>query len=360
MKISIIAALIMLLTFMVSCNGSYDEPTCERDSEKHASEAVSVVYIANGEIIPNTRAERCFGASAALSFRDEKALAHYRDILADMSEQNKEEMALSVGVMSLSRLEDLAAEELDLIGAEATSESEFRQMYSEYVEKYCDVLIPNYVDESDLNLYAPTDSPLQIAYIANENGEYVVGNKVVKADVRVLPQSVQILSSIGSRTASNAATYVNEYEITPKKNKRVKFAIKRIDCDIKVCMTVKKKMWYGWTTDPNRDLFFEVFLNNFTFTKLAPLRKLDNKDRYVYVFFQTKHVDEVIGYGNPITVPMAYPPTVTGTVYTWTDMDLEVLGDLQQPDDSQIKPGLPDLFPRSLSKVVKVNLPYTK
>ena len=260
-----------------------------------------------------------------------------------MSDDNKLGIIQNLGVKNLYDLAVVADAELDSIGENALSESDFKECYAAYVEKYKGLLINNYGDLSDLSLYVPEDVD-NISYIANENGEYVVGGEVCKAQLgETLPESILALNNV-SPLAEEVNT--NSYSYRPKSGKRVRFDIARKYDTVKITMSTQKKMWYGWKNDPHRDYIIEPHFTSGNFKLRVPYFI-----RYCYMS-KKNGINEEWGdvtNGNPLT----------GTIYTWTDMTAETddNGDMII-EDFHGSQGPKCLYEKS--KTVTVYLPKTK
>ena len=335
----------LLMLVMFSACTDIDEPFSPKASGTSNS-GISKVIIKDGKIVESTRSDSS-DEDAALRFADEAAFQKYVDYVSSLDEDNKLDTPHSLGVYTLSDLEEAADMELDSIAECVETEADFRKLYKPYVSKYKGRLISNYVDDSDLNLYAPVGNAEDIIYIANRNGEYAVGDEVVKIDGHALPESVIELSNVflkGEKPNADSLP-VNSISYAPKKSRRVNFSIKRYTYEIRVFMDVKKKMWYGWRTDRHRSLVFEPVLNNFI--QATPKPK-DNR----YWYWCQYHVRELIGKGTPFKIPMAKAPTVTGMVYVWSDyeMDTNTNGRPKFNIDGTI------IVDRNRAKKVKVNL----
>ena len=87
-----------------------------------------------------------------------------------------------MGVSTLHEIALQADDELEKIGNTAMSEKQFRNLYEKYKAKCNGILVSNPLDEYDLSLYVPDGDNID-SYIANTNGVYVVGNRVVKVDL---------------------------------------------------------------------------------------------------------------------------------------------------------------------------------
>jgi len=302
-----------------------------------SEDAVKIVYIEDGVINTSGARSGDNGGTATLAFRDENSLKAFADDLAGMTAEERNEKLQSMGITNLHLAAEQADKELEVIGEEANSEEEFRQMYNKYVEKYNGILITNYIDKSDLTLYVPDGDEVK-SYIANEKGQYVVaGNIIEKQADAALPESIKATSEavINAQTAAAAETNLNSYVYSPKKHKRVSFTASRAYNTIHFYMKAEKKMWYGWKSDGNRKYIIEPYLNNIKY----------NPPVYP-VYVSTSAVNANMGTATG---------TVTGTIYTWTDMTLDL-------DSNGNEVTGPDGFPkrsRDKSKTVTVNLPLT-
>lgn len=115
----------------------------------------------------------------ALQFPSETGYQAFLEKLKAMSHQERIELTNNLGLTSLQEIANIADIELETIGKEATSESDFRNKYEQYVEKYNGILISNPYDASDLSLYVPDGENLA-TYTINENGLIAIGNEIRK------------------------------------------------------------------------------------------------------------------------------------------------------------------------------------
>lgn len=280
-------------------------------------DGVTVVRIVNGKIAPASRITAEFD-SLAIAFENEMAYNQFIYDLGAMTDAEKMEVVTQYGVKTLHQLADEADNELDTICQEASSEAEFSAKYTEYVEKYKEHLIQNYIDETDLNLYVPKADNVE-TFIANLQGVYVVGDKVrelknqrVLADDDIaFSQLAKAPISYGGNEGDEKKPHKNGYSIIPKKHKKVTFKVeKNRNGFIKVTMEVKKKMWYGWKNDTHRDLIFEPYFTG------APLYWMQHPKYTRYWTHGKKKIEavmaEIVGSGK-----------VGGTIYTWTDFSAE-------------------------------------
>src|SRR5699024_5544745 len=103
----------------------------------------------------STRNNVSSASNLALKFASE---ADYLAALRDIEERDlagKLHFADSLGLTSLQKLLQLADDELESIGANALNESDFRNKYNVYKEKYSKYFVFNQVDKSDLSAYMP-------------------------------------------------------------------------------------------------------------------------------------------------------------------------------------------------------------
>lgn len=277
---------------------------------------VSRVFVKDGKVISGTRADGEEDMEPAMWFASVDSFKRYREKLSGMPDSIKADYTHKLGVTAMSDLEMKADAELDSIGEVATTETEFRTLYAEYVEKYSSTLINNYIDNTDLSLYAPVGDDEDIKYIANPKGQYVIGDKVCTVSDKLLPYSVQVLSLVEERTSSRKVSE-NSYSWSPVSGKKIKFSIEREKNKVTVYMSARKKMWYGWKADPKRWMAFLPVLSNF--------KKAINHDPYntIYSYRYYKSIEEYIGEGILGQPPLAHDPYVEGTVYVWSDYEME-------------------------------------
>lgn len=278
---------------------------------------VSRVFVKDGKVISGTRADGEEDMEPAMWFASVDSFEQYREELSEMPDSIKADYTYELGVMAMSDLEMKADAELDSIGEVATTETEFRTLYAGYVEKYSSTLINNYIDNTDLSLYAPVGDEEDIKYIANSNGQYVIGDKVYTVSDKMLPYSVQVLSLVEERTSSKKGKVSeNDFSWSPVSGKKIKFSIERRKNKVTVYMSAHKKMWYGWKSDPKRWMAFMPVLSNFK-------EVLHNDPHTIYSYRYYKSIKEYIGEGILGQPPLAHDPEVQGTVYLWSDYEME-------------------------------------
>lgn len=94
-----------------------------------------------------------------------------------MTHEERLSYVKSYGLISLQQLAEIADDELEIIGSEANSETEFRELYDSYTKKYEGFLINNQYDTSDLSLYVPEGDDMA-TYVINEEHKVVIGDKI--------------------------------------------------------------------------------------------------------------------------------------------------------------------------------------
>lgn len=343
MKKTLLMLAVLVMTFVSACTNE-DDMLLSSPSE---SVKIGHVLVKNGQIVKSTRTDVTEGLTQAMWFKDEKIFSTYYKSLEDMPDSIKPIYPNGMGIELLYNLERYADLELDSIDTAASSEKEFLNLYNDLIKKYSDKLITNYIDKTDLSLYAPIGENENIKFIANKNGEYVIGNKVFKISDKMLPHSVQVLSALEAANNKSEGDYneLNNLIYKPVKGRRISFSIERKDNKVTVYMKAKRKAWYGWKADNSRWLVFEPILQNFK-SRLSV-------DKNIYWFFHFSEVKDYIGDGLLWHQPLAHDPKVTGTVYVWSDYELTKDKDGSVLTDSKRIP----VTDRNKAKIVKVSLP---
>lgn len=313
MKKTIYALVMSMLVIMTGCMQDED---VKPDGNARTGN-VSRVFVKDGKVMNGTRADDEEDMEPAMWFASMDSFERYREELSEMPDSTKVDYTHELGVTAMSDLETIADAELDSIGEVATTETEFRTLYAEYVEKYSSTLINNYIDNTDLSLYAPVGDDEDIKYIANSNGQYVIGDKVYTVSDKMLPYSVQVLSLVEERTSSKKGKVSeNSYSWKPVSGKKINFSIERRKNKVTVYMSAHKKMWYGWKSDPKRWMAFMPVLSNF--------KEAIHHDPYtVYSYRYCKSIKQYIGEGILCQPPLAHDPEVQGTMYVWSDYEME-------------------------------------
>lgn len=171
--------IVLIVISLASCD-NYELNSL--DSAKNVP-AISTVMVSNNEVVSvQTRASENMG-TVALKFKNEEALVSFKEFLSNETYSEKRHTLMSYGVRTLHDLAEQADNELEKIGKEASSEKQFRTLYNLYKAKYDGLLTTNKYDSTDLTLYVPDEDNVE-SYIANKEGVYVVGNSVVKANLK--------------------------------------------------------------------------------------------------------------------------------------------------------------------------------
>lgn len=304
--------LLVSCTLMMAC--SNDEFSIKH-SENSLNEISTVMVRGENVYEMGTRAI-LDDTQPALRFKDNNALLRFEAKLNDLSDDEKIAIVSKYGISTLHDIAKAADEELELLGQSASSEEEFRELYAKYKQKYDGILISNDIDKSDLTLYVPEEDNVK-SYISNVNQIYVVGDKVVKANLNDnLSESMVRLSS----TTTTASTLpINTSVYSPKSGKKVYFDAYMVGIRMWVKMHCKKKMWYGWKNDPAREYFFDSHVNNFVYLGKGQYgQEVETPRLPRYIF--NNNVKE--GF-NIILGRSSSNANITGEIYTWTDMTSE-------------------------------------
>lgn len=218
------------------------------------SKSLQVVQITDqGEIIPINKTTRSsVEGELALQFMSE---SDYQSAITEISQMTtKEKLAYTDNFTSLQKLAADADKELDEIGEEATSEADFREKYTQYVEKYSGKLITNKYDAEDLTLYVPDGDNLA-TYFVNVNKKVVIGNEIkeisLNNDMSDSEKAVFAINTLPGET--------NRYDFkeTHDGKKTIGNVTLEASSGIFVHVGCQKKLWYGWRRDHNRDVFYQ-------------------------------------------------------------------------------------------------------
>ena len=165
----------LMLIMLHSCSQDELESTPINEPQ-----AIKVVNIIDGNVsTASTRTNDANYATMALQFSSETEVQELLDDLKEMSIDERLKFTDSLGFISLEKLLRVADEELDSLGASATSEADFRVKYAAYKEKYSNFFIFNNQQEDDLSPYIPTSEEGDIyAFLVGENHKIVIGNVI--------------------------------------------------------------------------------------------------------------------------------------------------------------------------------------
>lgn len=118
----------LMLIMLHSCSQDELESTPINEPQ-----AIKVVNIIDGNIsTANTRTDDANYATMALQFSSEAEVQELLDDLKEMSIDERLKFTDSLGFISLEKLLRVADEELDSLGASATSEADFRVKHAAY------------------------------------------------------------------------------------------------------------------------------------------------------------------------------------------------------------------------------------
>ena len=305
-------------SFLFSCTDD-DSLSTTSDSTTDKND-IEVVEVSNGNVVQGTRT--LGDGELALKFDSEASFQKFKNELLNESSFARTETISKYGIQNLYDLADDADAELEKIGNEATSLSDFNAKYSEYKKKYEGLLITDASDNSDVSLYVPNaDSPE--SYIANKDGYFVVGNEVRKISINsaIYPT----LSSVPTQKALSQEGTVagtNKVELRPSNNRKIYFEAYAQGYYLRVKMHAKKHMWYGWKNDPHRQYFFDSYLgNNFAYLgqgKYGQEIIVDRLPRYIFNNKKAVKKGFDIILGKRLTAAK-----FTGEFHVWSDLTSE-------------------------------------
>lgn len=304
---------ILSITFMACSN---DSTNSFSDVLESSSPDISVVAVSGNKISTITTRTDLQNAQLALKFKNRAVLEKFKEELDVKSDAEKIERISKFGITTLHDIAKIADEELEEIDIKASSKEEFYLLYNQYTHKYKNILISNNLDETDLTLYVPDDENIE-SYISNINKVYVVGDAIIKANIKdELSDGVKRMT----RAVFTNAQPVNYSVYSPKDGKRVYFHAYMRNIRMFVQMYCKKKMWYGgWKNDPGRSYYFTPSLNNITYLSQGPHGQefvTSPLPRYIH----DKNVKDGFNY---ILGKMNSNRAITGEIQAWTDMTTE-------------------------------------
>ena len=301
--------------FMMACS---NDEQIESANTAQSVEEVKVVSIEDG-VITNVKTRGSANAkNNALSFSSIQAFDNFKKKLAGMTSEDRITYIKKLGVESLKELEKIADDELEEIGNSAHSEDEFRNDYEQYKKKYEGILIPNDKDDTDLNLYAPDGENLN-AFVANSNQLYVINNQIVKAELNNTVDCISNRVMANNSTKASGSIPTNSGSWSPKSGKKIYFEASMKYEYLWVDVHARKKMWYGWKNDPNRDYYLKTDLNNFIYTYVGQYGQTFESGPlpiYVYKGFK-KGVNKEFGKAVNLNT------NITGQFRLWTDITVE-------------------------------------
>lgn len=307
----------MFLTLaFVACQ---NEEILDRESVNVENEtSIQLVLIEGENVIPFSQARSEVGKqNYALKFADEDVYASTMAYLEGLSTKERIAFVKELGLESLQELSVIADAELEVIGANASNEADFREKYKAYKEKYAGILVANSYNADDLSLYVPDGDNLN-TYLMNNTKNIVVGNEIRKIEL-VNDMGESDKKIYASEQGSRAVLECGFQEKYDSKKTTCTLTLNPADLFVNVSIGIQKKMWYGWKRDNNRDIYYHVELTNFVYNFWG---QYDNQVNIscpaLYVFKDTGKIDYKTGYywsgGNG---------TMSGTIYVWTDFMTE-------------------------------------
>ena len=313
------------------CASCQDDQIVDQKVSLDNSNTIQLVEITdNNEVIPvtSTRNNVSSASNLALKFASE---ADYLAALRDIEERDlagKLHFADSLGLTSMQKLLQLADDELESIGANAVNESDFRNKYNVYKEKYSKYFVFNQVDKSDLSAYMP-DGDERASFLVGIGYKVVVGNRVERIDFyqRMSVEDSLLFANDSSIAAQpftralkpEAEWPVNSFNERPFDGKKTVFNFRPTSGrEFEIHLGAQKKMWYGWKKDPARDFYLKFGVSNFQYVVAGagghPV--WTNSPEYIYSFLGAKgKVNMTIGRG--------LGGNIEGKAYVWTDQTIE-------------------------------------
>lgn len=283
-------------------------------------DGIEVVTISDGYVLQGTRTTSQKG-EFALKFDSEEAFNTFKGKLSNASSFERESLVHNYGIQNLFDLANEADEELENLGNKATSLSDFKAKYSDYKKKYEGLLISDSQDTTDVSLSVPNENNPE-SYIANKEGYYVVGNSVRKVSCQTDNYPTRP-STPGQNTPSQEGTIAgtNKVVFRPLSNKKIYFEAYAQGYYIRVKMSAKKHMWYGWKNDPHRQYFFDSYLANFVYLGKGQYGQETIVNRLPrYIFNNQKNIK------NGFDIILGRRPNagnVTGEFHVWCDLTSE-------------------------------------
>lgn len=244
MKKKIYYIALIISSLLLSCS-SVNDANLQGDSEAQNKVSIS-------------------GENGIIKFKDQAAFNAVVDTLNKMSSLDKISFLKSCNVKTQTILANDAESELASIISNSTTQSEFNASYSRFKDKYKTLFLFN---ESDSLFLSPYSKLVDARYeaIVNEKGEYMIGNKVFKAEMfnnfseykeKFLSKKT-ITLNLGMQKANSNTSNIN-YAWSEQSNRRVYMNIYGTDDrqpqvsskigPVKIFAKLEawKKGWFGW------------------------------------------------------------------------------------------------------------------
>lgn len=321
----------LALLFFGGLCACQDDQIIDQKVDLGHSNTIQLVEITdNNEVIPVTSTRNYVGSGSNLALK----FASEADYLAALREIEKRDIsgklrfADSLGLTSIQKLLQLADDELENIGANALNESDFRNKYNAYKEKYSKYFVFNQVDKSDLSAYMPAGDE-RASFVVGIGHKVVVGNRVKHIDFyQRMSVEDSLLFANGFSKAAQPFTRalkpesewpVNSFNERPFDGKKTVFNFRpTFGREFEIHLGAQKKMWYGWKKDPARDFYLKFSANNFQYVVAGFYGQpvWTYSPEYIYSFLGAE------GKVN-ITIGRGLGGHIEGKAYVWTDQTIE-------------------------------------
>lgn len=311
---SLFSLMALMLLCLSSC--SLDEKENLLAPEGHS---LNVVNVIDGRVWSRDANSTEGINTMSLQFSSEADLQELLNKFSKMTADERIAFTDGLGFISLEKRLQMADEELDSIGATASSEAEFRIKYSAFKEKYSQIFVFNNQKMDDLSPYIPASNETDdLAFLVGENRSIVIGNSICEVCFsNNLREIDNLIYNKEENSAQTRAANVNGFIIVDGSKKTI-FGTKIISKVLTSTVTRKqmqyhfgaqKKMWYGWKRDNDRDLIFTDLGVNLS----------GHFDRR-YFTQANGNFDFTGGYTD---LRAGLTREFTGIVYVWTDRALE-------------------------------------
>lgn len=307
--------LFVIALIAMSCQD--EENNLQINVPSSQAQKFQVVQITDqGEIIPidNNKTRSSEQGETALQFATEADYQLCMTEINNMPSNERLDYVDSNVFTSLQELAEKADDELEMIGNEATSESDFKTKYSQYVEKYKGLLITNQYDDEDLSLYVP-DGDNVSTYFINGNHKVVIGNEIKEISLSkdMSASDKAVFAYIPSPGETNHFNFQEFIRNEKKTTGRVEL---NNNHGIYVHVGCQKKTWHGWKRDKHRDIYFQLAASPMMFTLPNVAGAAYNIDfvRY-HAFHSVGKIDN--WYAGFIKDGARY---LSGTISVWTDI----------------------------------------
>lgn len=317
--------LFYLLFFAAGLTACENEDLEMKDtpSQEPTIQLVKLTHDGNIMNVSSTTRANEDGSTYVLKFSSNDVLKSVTRNLKNLTSEERISYIKKVGFNSLQELSQEADKELEQIGEEATSESDFESKYQDYVEKYKGLLITNSTDMSDLSLYVP-DGDNILTYLINGMKTIVVGDSIKRIDIseKMSPSDLRAYTdySVMPLTTTDYSDnwYNNGCTVVYKSGKKLNIELTIsdiVDYKMNVHIGAQKKMWYGWKRDSAREFYYESNLNNFEYLMFFNdhICPAPHAERYCHK--GDGKLDVILGKKHGVSTDF-----INGTMLFWTDL----------------------------------------